>query len=129
MNVINKKLKHYHDSLNNEANNFNLYDCVGVKIHPVDRTNRDAKVLACLIIDKIEQDEQVKFKLVCEYGKLDNFYSLEHLIDLKMACQGESKNIAIDNLKNITFIEVCKFYVRASTTGQTSDCNSKCRTK
>ena len=129
MNVVNKKLKHYHDSLNNEADNFNLYDCVDVKIHPVDRNNTDAKVLPCLIIEKIEQDEQVKFKWVCEYGKLDNFYSLEHLIDLKMACQVELKNIVVDNLKNKTFIEACKFYVRASTTGQTCDCKSKCRTK
>ena len=55
--------------------------CVSATIHPVDRTNTDAKVLPCLIIKKIEQDEQVKFKLVYQYGKLDNFYSLEHLID------------------------------------------------
>ena len=67
MNVVNKKLKHYHDSLNNEVDNFNLYDYVDIKIHPVDRTNTDAKVLPCLIIEKIEQDEQIKFKLVCEF--------------------------------------------------------------
>ena len=106
-----------------------LYDCIGVKIHPVDRTNTDTKVLPCLIIEKIEQDEQVKFKLVCEYGKLDHFYSLEHLIDLKMTCSGEFKNNVVDNLKNITFIETCKLYVRASTTRQTCDCKSKYRTK
>ena len=115
--------------MNNEVDNFDLYDIVGVKIHPVDRTNTDAKVLPCLIIEKIEHDEQVKFKLVCEYGKLDNFYSLEHLIDLNMACPGELKHIVVDNLKNITFIEAYKLHVRASTTGQTCDCKSKCRTK
>ena len=108
LNVANKKLKHYPNSLNNKANKFKLYDCVDVKIHRVDRTNTDAKSLPCLIIEKIENDEQVKFKLACQYGKLDKVHTLEHLIDLGTACPEELKHIVVDDLKNITFIKACK---------------------
>ncbi len=79
------KVKHYHDSLNNEADKFNLHDCVGVKIHPVDRTNTDAKTLSCLIIEKIEKDKRAKFELVCRYGKLDGYYPTEQLMNSKIA--------------------------------------------
>ena len=86
MNVANKKLKHYQNSLNNKANKFNLYDCVGVKIHSIDQANTDAKSLPCLIMAKIENDEKVRFKLACQYDIFDNVYSLEPLIDLRMVC-------------------------------------------
>ncbi|CAF0953530.1 unnamed protein product [Rotaria sordida] len=129
LNVANKKMKLYQDSIINETEKLNLNDCVGVKINTVDRTNTDAKLLPCLIIEKIEKDEKITFKLACQYGKLENTYSVEHLIDLKMACPKELKQIIIDDLKDITFIEACKLYVRASTTGKTCDCKGKCATK
>jgi hypothetical protein len=129
LNVANKKMKLYHDSVINETGKFNLNDCVGVKIHTVDRTNTDAKLLPCLIVEKIEQDKQITFKLACQYGKLESTYPIEHLVDLKMACPEELKQIVFDDLKDITFIEACKLYVRASTTGRTCDCKGKCTTK
>jgi hypothetical protein len=129
MNVANKKLKHYQNNLISEIEKFNLYDCVGVKIHTVDRTNTDAKLLPCLIIKKIVNDNQVIFKLACQYGKLENTYSIEHLVDLKMSCPEELKQLVIDDLVDITFIEACKLYVRASTTGRTCDCKGKCSTR
>ena len=98
MNVANKKLKHYQNSLNNKTNKFNLYNCVGAKIHSIDQTNTCANSLPCLIIEKIKNNEQVKLKLACQYGKLDNAYSLEHLIDLRMACLDELKRIVVDDL-------------------------------
>lgn len=127
--VANKKMKHFQDSIINETEKFNLNDCVGIKIHTVDRTNTDAKLLPCLIVDKIEKDKQIMFKLACQYGKLENTYTVEHLVDLKMAYPEELKQIVINNLKDITFIEACKLYVRASTTGRTCDCKNKCGTK
>ncbi len=45
-----------------------------------------------------------------EYGKLENTYSVEHLVDLKMACPEELKQVVIDDFKDITFIEACKIY-------------------
>ncbi|CAF3618590.1 unnamed protein product [Rotaria sp. Silwood2] len=79
-------------------------------VEQVDSTNTDAKLLPCLIVEKLETDKNVTFKLVCQYGKLENTYSIEHLVDLKLACPDELKQIVINNLKGITFIEACKLY-------------------
>jgi hypothetical protein len=129
LDVANKKMKHYKNSIISETTKFDLNDCVGVKIHPVDRTNTDAKLLPCLIVEKIEEYDKVTFKLACQYSKLENLYSVEHLVDLKMACPEELKQVVIGDLKDIAFIEACKLYVRASATGRTCDCKGKCTTK
>jgi hypothetical protein len=47
---------HFYKKLFCRALAFNLNDCVGVNFHPVDRTNTDAKLLSCLIVEKIEED-------------------------------------------------------------------------
>ncbi|CAF1467466.1 unnamed protein product [Didymodactylos carnosus] len=91
---------------------FNLNDCVGVPTHTVDRTNTDAKYLPCLIVEKVEKDKTVVYKLACQYGKLENTFTIEHFVDLKSACPEELKQLAIDDLKDITMIEACKLYVR-----------------
>ena len=46
-----------------------------------------------------------------------------------MACPKELKHMGVDDLKDITLIEACKIYVRASITGTTYDCKGKCATK
>ncbi|CAF1363369.1 unnamed protein product [Adineta steineri] len=129
MNTANKKMKLYQDSILITSEKFNLNDCVGVKIHTVDRTNTDANVLPCLIIEKIVKDNTIIFKLACEYGKLVNTYSVEQLVDLKLVYPDKLKQLVIDDLNDITFIEACKLYVRTSTTGQTCDCKGKCVTR
>ena len=78
---------------------------------------------------KLVQDNIPTYKLVCQYGKLENTHLLEHLVDLKMACPEELKQTVIDDLKDITFIEACKLYVRASVTGHICDCKGKCGIK
>jgi hypothetical protein len=67
----------------------------------------DAKLLSCLIVEKIEKDKKIMFKLACQYDKLKNTYSVEHLFDLKMAFPEELKHVVIDDSKDITFIEAC----------------------
>ncbi|CAF3556660.1 unnamed protein product [Rotaria socialis] len=129
LNAANKKMKHYQASIISEAKKFNLNDCVGLQIHTVDRTNTDAKLLPCLIIEKLEKDGKITFILACEYGKLKIPYSIEHVVDLKMACPEALKHIVINDLNDITFIEACKLYVRTSTTGRACDCKGKCATK
>ncbi len=49
------------------------------------------------------------YKLACQYGKFEGTFSIEHLADLKSAC--------LDELKDITIIEVCKLQVRGSFIG------------
>ncbi|CAF4548796.1 unnamed protein product, partial [Didymodactylos carnosus] len=62
--TANKKMKQYQDSINSLTEKFNLNDCVGVPIHTVDRTN-------------------LMYKLACQYGKLENTFTIEHFVDLK----------------------------------------------
>ena len=52
LNVANKKMIKYQQSVINETEKFNVNDCVGIRIHTVDRTNTDAKLLPCLIVKK-----------------------------------------------------------------------------
>ena len=78
--------------------------------------NTDAKLLPYLTIDENKKDEQITFKLACQYGKLERKYLVEELVDIKLPCPGELKQIDINILRDITFIEACKLYVRGSTT-------------
>ncbi|CAF0866126.1 unnamed protein product [Didymodactylos carnosus] len=116
--TANKKMKQYQDSINSLTEKFNLNDCVGVPIHTVDRTNTDAKYLPCLIVEKIEKDKNLMYKLACQYGKLENTFTIEHFVDLKSACPEELKQLVIHDLKDITIIEACKLYVCESTNAQ-----------
>ena len=53
---------------------FNLNNCIGIRIHTVDGINTGAKVLPCLLVEKVEADKKITSKLVCQCGKLENNY-------------------------------------------------------
>ncbi|CAF1564081.1 unnamed protein product [Didymodactylos carnosus] len=65
---------------------FKLRDCVGIPIHSVDRTNTDAKLLPCLIIAKEKKGDDVGFRLACQFGEMQNWYTVESLVDLRSSC-------------------------------------------
>ena len=117
-------MKIYEDGLNDTANNYNLNDCVGIAIHSLDRTNTDPKYLPCLIVEKIEKNNFL-YKLICQYGILDNTFEVGQFVYLKDVCPYELKNVKADKLKPITIIESSKLYSRSSTTGNTCNCRSK----
>ncbi|CAF1617561.1 unnamed protein product, partial [Didymodactylos carnosus] len=119
--TANKKMKAHDNYLDNLSHKFNVNDCVGVKIHEADRTNTDAKLLPCLIVEKISKNNSVIFRLACQYGILTNTFSLGEVIDLKSACLKPLKKIDVEDLENITFIEACKLFVRGSVSGSTCD--------
>ncbi|CAF4445361.1 unnamed protein product [Rotaria sp. Silwood2] len=119
--TANKNMNKYQENIKELTNRFNLNDCVGIPIHTVDRTNTDPKYLPCLIFEKIEKDNNVLYKLVCPYGKLENTFSAEDIIDLKSACPEELKQLVIDELKYIKIIEACKLFTRGSTSERTCD--------
>ncbi|CAF1429135.1 unnamed protein product [Rotaria sordida] len=127
--TANKKMKLYQDGLNLISNNFNVNDCVGIHIHSVDRTNTDPKYLPCLIVEKTQKNNIISYKLICQYGALQNTFEIGQLFDLKDACPYELKNVDVDSLKPITIIEASKLYSRGSTTGRTCNCRGKCATK
>ncbi|CAF1488215.1 unnamed protein product, partial [Didymodactylos carnosus] len=127
LNTANKKIKLHHVYLNNLTEKFDVNDCVGVQIHTIDRTNTDAKLLPCLILEKNRKNDDLVFKLVCQYGKLQSAFSVEILVDLKSACPQELKQLSVDELKDISFIEVCKLYVSGAVSGRACDCYCPCK--
>ena len=60
------------------------------------------------MLTKLKQIKKFAFKLVCQYSKLEKTYSIEHLADLKMARLDELKQIVINDLNDVIFIETCK---------------------
>ncbi|CAF1155664.1 unnamed protein product [Didymodactylos carnosus] len=129
LNIANKKRKEYDAHLKTKSELLNINDCVGVSINTVDRTNTDAKLLPCLIISKEKKNDDITFRLACKFGKLQNSYTVESLIDLKEACPADLKAIDVEELEDISFIEACKLYVRSAVNGVTCDCKSQCATK
>ncbi|CAF1591210.1 unnamed protein product, partial [Didymodactylos carnosus] len=83
LDTANKKRKKYDEHLNNLVEQFKLRDCVGIPIHSVDRTNTDAKLLPCLIIAKEKKGDDVGFRLACQCGEIQNWYTVESLVDLR----------------------------------------------
>ncbi|CAF0753713.1 unnamed protein product [Didymodactylos carnosus] len=70
------------------------------------------------IVDLVDSDvisitnDDVVFKLVRQYSKLQNAFSIENLVNLKSACPQALKQPDIDELKDISFMEACKLGFR-----------------
>ncbi|CAF0810356.1 unnamed protein product [Didymodactylos carnosus] len=129
LNTANKKRKQYDEHLANLAEQYNVGDCVGLRIDSVDRTNTDAKLLPCLIISKVTKESDVVFRLVCQFGEIQNLYTVESLVDLKSSCPTQLKSVDFSKLDGITFTEACKLFVRGAISGKTCDCKGECNTK
>jgi len=69
------------------------------------------------------------YKLICQYGVLENTFEVEQFMNLKDACPNELKQIDIHHLKTITIIEASKLYSRGSTTKLTCNSRSNCEKK
>ncbi|CAF1680811.1 unnamed protein product [Rotaria magnacalcarata] len=127
--TANKKMKLYQDSSKLMGDNFDLNDCVGIEIHSVDRTNTDPKYLPCIIVEKYERNNILLFKLICQYGSLNNTFEAGQLMNPKDACPHDLKLVNIDDLKPIIIIEASRLYSRGSTTGRTCNCRGNCAMK
>ena len=119
--TANKKMKLHQDSLNIIVNNFHINDCVGIEIHSVDRTDTDPKYLPCRIIEKTEKNNTFLYKLLYEYGVLQNTLDVGQFMNLNDAYPNELKQIDAGKLKPITLIEASKLYDRGCVTDRT--CN------
>ncbi|CAF0867109.1 unnamed protein product [Didymodactylos carnosus] len=127
--TANKK-RAYDEHLYELAEQYKKGDCLGVRIHEVDRTNTDPKVLPCILVAKEKKDNDFIFHLCCQYGFLQNKFSIESIIDLISACPDELKSLNVFELhKEISLIEATKLFVRGSVSGAAYDCKSQCATR
>ncbi|CAF1648437.1 unnamed protein product [Didymodactylos carnosus] len=112
------------------AEQYKKRDCVDVKIHDVDRTNTDPKILPYLILSKEQKGEDIIFYLACQFGLLSTRFTIESLVDLRTACSDELKNLDVFELKDeITLIEASKLFICGAVSGATCDCKTTCATK
>ena len=103
--------------------NFSTGDYVGIAIHKVDRTNLDPKLLPTIILEKKD-----KFKVACEYGIIDQWWSLDSMMLLSTVPEG-LVNLDTSNLPNISFIAASKLYVRCIINGSVCSCKGGSKTK
>ena len=88
---------------------YSIGDTVGIKIHKVDRTNTDSKILPCKVLDiKIINDLKSLYKILSKDGLLKNFYSEDDLVDLRTVCFPELNSVNPDSLNEISYIQACQ---------------------
>ena len=79
----------------------------------------------CLQLSLKKKD---KFKVACEYGIIDQWWSLDSMMLLSTVPEG-LVNLDTSNLPNIPFIAASKLYVRCIIDGSVCSCKDGCKTK
>lgn len=110
------------------ANSFSKGDLVGIKIDKVDRTNCDAKVMPCLIDERINQNTSPMFRLLSPFGRLSTLFPVHHLSKLTSSIPQSLHQIQRSDAPTVTYVHACKMFAR-SCVASTCDCKSKCLTK
>ena len=124
MSNANKKIKIHDQYVNDLYINCCIGDYVGVKIDKVDRTNIDPKTLPSVVLEK----ENGKIKLACEFGIINQWWSLDSIVSLSTAPE-TLVNLQTSQLKEVSFITASKLNVRGGVNGVRCLCKSGCRTK
>jgi hypothetical protein len=104
--------------------NYQVGDYVGIQIDKVDRTNTDAKILPCVIIEKLND----KVKVACMFGVIDHTWPLTSVVQLT-AVPEELIKLNRDNLKKVSLVTASKLFVRGAVNGITCSCKGSCKTK
>jgi hypothetical protein len=81
------------------------------------------------VLQKLKKNDRFLYRLICQYGVLENAFEVGQFVNLKDACSNELKQMDVDNLKTIIPTEASKLYSRGSTTGHTCNCRGKCATR
>ena len=110
---------------------FQVGDTVGIKIHNVDRTNTDSRILPCKVL-KVREESPVPYQLYTNSGILQTKFSADELQDMKNVCFPDLNQADPNELKEISVIQACRNYSRWSsnpTTESLCSCNGSCITK
>jgi hypothetical protein len=116
---------------------YSIGDTVGIKIHKVNRTNTDSKILPCKVLDiKIINDSKSLCKIFSKDGILKNLYSEDDLVDLRTVCFPGLNSVNPDSLNEISHIQACQKNknvskcntLRCSCRKANLQCSTKCHT-
>lgn len=120
-----KRQKIYHNHLEEMSRQFQNGGLVGVRIDRVDRSNCDAKLLPCIIENRIDNLNIPRFRLICQYGRLSTSFPVHHLIRMNTPIPLALAKIDRDKLPTISIVQACKMFARCSVVS-TCDCKTKC---
>ncbi|CAF1126151.1 unnamed protein product [Didymodactylos carnosus] len=88
----------------------------------------DPKLLPYIVIEKNKMSDFTVFKLACQYGVLQNSFSVDHFVELKSSCPQVLNELKIGELNDISFIEACKLFARGSVSSTMCDCKKQVKT-
>ena len=98
------------DSKQLSNTNFIEGDTVGIRIHEVDRTNTDARILPCRVLNINENNNTNSklYKLYTASGILKNSIPYDELIDLRNVCFSALRDIDPTVLPEISLIQASR---------------------
>ncbi|CAF3108300.1 unnamed protein product [Rotaria sp. Silwood2] len=123
-----KRQKIYDEYLNTMANLYSKGDLIGIPVDKVDRTNCDAKLMPCLIEERVDHGAIPSYRLISPYGRLSTLFAVHQLIPLTNPIPDSLLNIDKTNTPTVSFVHACKMFAR-SAIAATCYCKTKCNTK
>ena len=124
----NKRQQEYVKYQNKMANTYSKGDLVGITINKVDRTNCDAKLLPCIIDERIDHGTVPNYRLICPFGRLATLFPVHQIFRLSSPKPDSLVHIDATNIPTVSFVNACKMFARTSVSA-TCDCKTKCLTK
>ena len=94
------------------ADSYSQGDLVGISIDKVDRTNCDAKLMPCIIDERVNQGATPTFRLICPFGRLSSLFPLHHLFRITSPVPDSLVNVHGTNIPTVSFVQACKMYAR-----------------
>ena len=108
---------------------YSVGDVVGIKIHQVDRTNTDAKLLPCKVLS-IDTSKSTPYRLYCATGILKTRYTSVDLVNMKQIHFPALEAVDPETLDETTVIQASRENGRytAAPSGSVCSCKGSCIT-
>jgi hypothetical protein len=128
----NRQQVNFDSKMAKKSISYNENDTVGIRIHEVDRTNTDPKLLPCKVqtVEKktTENGSEIVYKLFTNKGKLKNTFKQADLIDLRNVQFDTLLDVDIESLEDISVIQASRQVTNWAKGASVCTCRGKCNT-
>ena len=107
--------------------NYSVGDIVGLKVSDVDRTNTSSTILPCKIIGFKDEGAEKFYNVTTMNSIIQESFVSTSFLDLTASNFSTLRELNIDSLSTITFIQACQLYTNFKS-GDTCKCNGSCTT-
>ena len=101
---------------------------IGIQVDKVDRTNCDARLMPCLIEERVDKSSTPSYRLISPFGRLSSLFPVHHLTPLSCPIPDSVLNMEKTNIPTVSFVHACKMFARTAVAA-TCDCKTKCKSK